>query len=182
MLVEQNHGCVVVGVAGGTGSGKTTVAAAIAERLGCENLVHISHDSYYRPLDHLPMEERGKTNFDHPEALETSLLVEQLKTLKQGQPVEVPLYNFATHSRRAETITVNPAKIILVEGILIYANEELRDMLDIKIFVDTDSDVRFIRRLQRDVNDRGREVNSVISQYLETVRPMHNQFVEPSKR
>ncbi|KAL1520163.1 hypothetical protein AB1Y20_023633 [Prymnesium parvum] len=173
---------VVVGIAGGTGSGKTTVACAIAQRIGAESLVHISHDSYYRPLNHLPMQVRARTNFDHPDALETSLLVEHLRQLKSGAPVSIPMYDFATHSRCPSTTVVHPARIILVEGILIYANEELRDMLDIKIFVDTDSDVRFIRRLKRDISERGREVGAVIGQYLDTVRPMHNQFVEPSKR
>lgn len=173
---------IVVGIAGGTGSGKTTVAAAIASRLGEDNLIHLQHDSYYRPLPQtMSIDERAKTNFDHPDALETSLLCEHLRSLKSGQAVRVPSYDFATHQRCEGDELKEPARIILVEGILIYAHQPLREMLDIKIFVDTESDVRFIRRLRRDVSERGRDVDSVISQYLETVRPMHNQFVEPSK-
>lgn len=181
-LRQEGEKPVIVGIAGGTGSGKTTVAVAIAQRLGADNLVHISHDSYYRPLNHLTLEERAQTNFDHPDALETSLLVAHLRELKKGNSVEVPMYDFSTHSREPATTTVHPARIILVEGILIYSNEELRDAMDIKIFVDTDSDIRFIRRLDRDIQHRGREVSAIIKQYMDTVRPMHNQFVEPSKR
>ena len=174
---------VVVGIAGGTGSGKTTVAAAIAARLGEANLIHLQHDAYYKPLpEEMPLEERAKTNFDHPDSLETSLLCEHLRQLKSGRAVRVPTYDFATHQRLEGAELKEPARIILVEGILIYAHEELRKMLDIKIFVDTESDVRFIRRLQRDVSERGRDVNAIITQYMSTVRPMHVQFVEPSKR
>jgi len=178
----HNDRPVVVGIAGGTGSGKTTVAAEIAQRLGEEHLLHLQHDSYYRSLPaSMPLAERAKTNFDHPDALETSLLVQHLKLLLAGKAVRVPKYDFATHQRQGDEVK-EPAQIILVEGILIYSDEELRQMLDIKIFVDTESDVRFIRRLQRDISERGRDVNSVVDQYQQTVRPMHIQFVEPSKR
>jgi len=173
---------VLVGVAGGTGSGKTTVAKAIAERLGPDQLVHISHDSYYKDQSHLPPSLRGKTNFDHPDALESSLMVEHLKALKRGEAVEIPQYDFTTHMRMSTKEHVSPKRIILVEGILIFSHPELLELLDIKIFVDTDSDLRFIRRLRRDVQERGRDVASIIEQYTETVRPMHEQFVEPSKR
>ena len=157
---------------------------AIAKRLQAhgDNVVHVCHDNYYKPLDHLPMGERAKHNFDHPDSLDTTLMVEQLKQLKEGKTVHVPTYDFSTHSRCDQMLEKRPARLVLVEGILIYSHPQLREMLDIKIFVDTDADVRFIRRLKRDLSDRGRDVGSVIEQYLETVRPMHNQFVEPSKR
>lgn len=182
-VAPRDDAPLVVGIAGGTGSGKTTVAAAIAERIGSEHLIHLQHDAYYKSLPReMPLEERAKTNFDHPDALETSLLCEHLRALRAGRAVNVPRYDFATHQRLESEELKQPARIILVEGILIYAHEQLREMLDIKIFVDTESDVRFIRRLQRDVAERGRDVESVIHQYLSTVRPMHNQFVEPAKR
>jgi len=173
---------VFVGIAGGTGSGKTTVAKAIADRLGPAQLVHISHDSYYRDQSHLPSDQRGQTNFDHPDALETDLLVKHLEALRRGETVQIPQYDFTTHSRISGTEQIAPTRIVLVEGILIFAHPELIDMLDIKIFVDTDADLRFIRRLRRDISERGRDVDSVIHQYTDTVRPMHDQFVEPSKR
>ena len=176
---------VFVGIAGGTGSGKTTVAAAITKRLIAhgDRVCHISHDSYYQPLGHLSVDERNKSNFDHPDALDTALMIEHLQDLKAGRPVKVPVYDFTTHTRLLDAHEEKaPAQVILVEGILIYANPQLRDLLDIKIFVDTDSDVRFIRRLKRDITERGRDYASVITQYMSTVRPMHNQFVEPSKR
>jgi len=173
---------IIVGVAGGTGSGKTTVAQAILERVGRDRIAYIQHDSYYRDLSHLPLEERARVNFDHPDALENELLVQHLRQLCAGRPAEVPIYDFTTHTRRPETRTVYPHRVILVEGILIFADKTLRDMMDVKIFVDTDADIRFIRRLQRDIAERGRTMESVIRQYLETVRPMHLEFVEPSKR
>lgn len=173
---------IIIGVAGGTGSGKTTVSEAILERVGRERITYIQHDSYYKDLSRLPLAERHKINFDHPEALETNLLVEHLKRLQAGSPVEVPIYDFTTHTRRRETRRVEPRGVTLVEGILIFADKALRELMDVKIFVDTDADIRFIRRLQRDITARGRTMESVIRQYLETVRPMHLEFVEPSKR
>jgi len=173
---------LVIGVAGGTGSGKTTVAEKILERVGAERIAYIQHDSYYRDLRHLPPEARAQVNFDHPDALETDLLVEHLRQLRQGKAVEVPVYDFTTHTRTDRTRLVEPRRVILVEGILIFVDRALRDMMDIKIYVDTDSDIRFIRRLRRDIAERGRTLDSVVHQYLTTVRPMHLEFVEPSKR
>lgn len=173
---------ITIGVAGGTGSGKTTVANRILERVGAEHIAYIPHEAYYRNMDHLSYEERARINFDHPDSLETSLLVEHLRCLKRGVAVEIPIYDFTTHARTAQTLHVEPAPIILVEGILIFVEPELREQLDVKLFVDTDADLRFIRRLGRDINERGRTLASVIEQYLKTVRPMHLEFVEPSKR
>lgn len=173
---------LIIGVAGGSGSGKTTVANRILERVGTEHIAYIAHDAYYYDLAHLPEEERAKTNFDHPNSLETVLLIEHVKQLIQGQPAYIPVYDFTHHARTKETLRVDSAPIVIVEGILIYVEPELRDILDIKLFVDTDSDLRFIRRLRRDVEERGRTVDSVIAQYMRTVRPMHMEFVEPSKR
>lgn len=179
---EQERPAIIIGVAGGTGSGKTTVAQEILQRVGRDRIAYIQHDSYYRDQSHLPFQERTRVNYDHPDSLESELLVEHLKQLRAGRPVEVPIYDFTTHTRRPETRRVEPRRVILVEGILIFADRALRDMMDVKIFVDTDPDIRFIRRLQRDIRERGRSMESVIEQYLSTVRPMHMEFVEPSKR
>ncbi len=173
---------LIIGVAGGTGSGKTTVAQAILDRVGRDKIAYIQHDSYYKDQSHLPPEERAKVNYDHPDALETELLIKHLKELQAGRAVEVPVYDFTTHTRTNKTRRVEPKQVILVEGILIFADEALRRMFDIKIYVDTDADIRFIRRLKRDIIERGRTMESVIEQYLATVRPMHLEFVEPSKR
>lgn len=173
---------IIIGVAGGSGSGKTTVVKEIVRGLDDAQVIIIQHDSYYRDQSHLVLEERAALNFDHPDALETNLLVAHLRELVQGRPVEVPVYNFAIHCREATTVTVRPRKVVIIEGILILSDPALRDMMDIKIFVDTDADIRFIRRLQRDVAERERTVESVIQQYLGTVKPMHEEFVEPSKR
>lgn len=173
---------IIIGVAGGTASGKTTVSRAILERVGRDRIAYIQHDSYYRDLSHLPLEERCKLNFDHPDSLETELLVAHLRQLQEGIPIQVPSYDFATYRRSGESRRVEPHRVILVEGILIFADKELREMMDVKLYVDTDADLRLIRRLQRDTQDRGRAVESVIDQYLTTVRPMHLEFVEPSKR
>jgi uridine kinase len=173
---------VCVGVAGGTGSGKTTVAEAIVSRIGCTRIAYLQHDSYYRDLSACDHETLIHHNFDHPEALESELLAAHLRELKEGRAVEVPVYDFTRHVRTGETRTVESRGVILVEGILIFAEPALRSLFDIKIFVDTDADLRFIRRLRRDLAERGRTPESVISQYLETVRPMHLEFVEPSKR
>ena len=173
---------MIVGVAGGTGSGKTTVSEAILDRVGRDRIAYLQHDSYYRDRSHLPPEERGEANFDHPDALETELLVEHLERLRAGEPVEVPSYDFTRHARRDETRTAEPNPVVLVEGILVLAEPDLRKQLDVKIYVDTAADLRFIRRLRRDIEDRGRTLDSVIEQYRESVRPMHLEFVEPSKR
>jgi len=173
---------MIIGVAGGTGSGKTTVSEQILARIGREQIVFLQHDSYYCDNSHLPPAERAQRNYDHPDSLDTPLLVDHLLRLRRGEAVAVPIYDFATHSRRAETRIVASAPVILVEGILIFAERSLRDLMDIRIFVDTDADIRFIRRLRRDMAERGRSLESVVKQYLDTVRPMHLEFVEPSKR
>jgi uridine kinase len=173
---------IIIGVSGGTASGKTTVSDAILEQVGRDRIVYIEHDSYYRDLSHLPLEERRKLNVDHPDALETELLVAHLQQLQAGQPVDVPIYDFATYQRLGKSRRVEPRRVILVEGILIFVDRELREMMDIKLYVDTDADLRFIRRLERDIKERDRTLQAVIHQYLTTVRPMHLEFVEPSKR
>jgi uridine kinase len=173
---------VTIAVAGGTGSGKTTVSNQILDRVGSKHIAYLPHDAYYRELDHLPPEERARINFDHPDSLDTPLIIEHVKKLQQGHSVEIPVYDFTRHMRQDYTTHVDPQPIILVEGILIFAESELRQLFDIKIFVDTDADIRFIRRLRRDIDERGRTAESVIEQYLSTVRPMHLKFVEPSKR
>lgn len=171
-----------IGVAGGTGSGKTTAAMSIIERVGSDQIAYLQHDSYYKELGHLPPDKRAAVNFDHPDSLDTPLMVQHVKQLQAGHAIEVPVYDFTTDSRTTETIHIEPRPIILVEGILIFSEPDLRALLDFKIFVDTDADLRFIRRLQRDIAERGRTVDSVIGQYLRTVRPMHTEFVEPSRR
>lgn len=173
---------MILGVAGGTGSGKTTVARAIVERVGSDRVLEITQDRYYADLNHLPLTARNNRNYDHPDSIESSLLVKHLCSLKEGRAAELPLYDFTRHERRPETESASARPVILVEGILIFALAEIRELLDIKIFVDTDPDVRFIRRLNRDMKERGRTLESVVDQYLETVRPMHLEFVEPSKR
>jgi uridine kinase len=174
---------ITIGVAGGTGSGKTTVARRILERVGFENIAYLPQDAYYRDLSVLPGVERARLNFDHPDSLDDDLLIEHLRQLQAYQPVDIPVYDFKTDSRRInETRHVDPQPVILVEGILIFHNPRLRAMMDVKLYVDTDADLRFIRRLQRDVAERGRSMESVIAQYLNTVRPMHLEFVEPTKR
>ena len=173
---------IIVGIAGGTGSGKTTVARAIYDRVGPDRIEWISHDSYYRNFEGLSADERHHINFDHPDSLETELLARHLDVLCKGSAVEVPIYDFTTHSRKPETKRAEPRKVIIVEGILVLGEPELRKRIDIKLFVDTPADIRFVRRLLRDIKTRGRSVESVIEQYVTTVRPMHEEFVEPSKR
>jgi uridine kinase len=173
---------LVFGIAGGTGSGKTTIADYILKTVGPEKIVFLPHDAYYRDQTGLTQEERSQVNFDHPSSLETELLIEHINKLKNQETIQLPTYDFKTHSRTQETITIKPQPIIVIEGILIFAEPELRDLFDLKIYVDTDPDIRFIRRLKRDIEERGRTTESVINQYLETVRPMHLEFVEPSKR
>jgi uridine kinase len=174
-------GPFVVGIAGGTGSGKTTLAQGIVARLGSDALV-VTHDSYYRAHDDLPYEERCLLNYDHPDAYETELMVAQLRELIAGRPVACPVYDFAAHNRASETHLLRPARVIVVEGILVLADPALRELMDLKVFVDCPADVRILRRLARDVAERGRSVDSVVSQYLSTVRPMHEAYVEPSKQ
>jgi uridine kinase len=172
----------IVGVSGGTGSGKTTVSRIILASVGAERIAFLQHDSYYKDHSHLPPAERALSNYDHPDSLDTSLLLHHLHALCNRQAVEVPIYDFATHTRTPATVRVEPAPIILLEGILIFSERDLRELIDMRIYVDTDADIRFIRRLQRDIEERGRTLDSIIEQYLATVRPMHMEFVEPSKR
>jgi uridine kinase len=173
---------LIIGVAGGSGSGKTTVVRRIIERIGDDNILLIQHDSYYRDLSHLTIEERSLQNFDHPEALETELMIEHIKRLLDGQTIEIPHYDFANHTRSEETTRVSPRRVILIDGILIFYERALRSMLDIRLFVDTDHDVRLLRRIKRDLAKRGRSLESILHQYEHFVRPMHFEFVEPSKR
>ncbi len=179
---SQKQKVMVVGISGGTGSGKTTLSDLILNRIGRDKIAYLPHDAYYRDQKHLPLEERAKVNYDHPDSLESELLIEHIELLKRGQAIEMPLYDFTIHNRKEETQRVDPRPVILVEGILIFVEKALRNLFDMKIYVDTDADIRFIRRLTRDVTERGRSVQSVISQYLQTVRPMHLEFVENSKR
>lgn len=172
----------MIGVAGGSGSGKTTVVRRIVDSLGPDEVTLLDHDRYYRDRNDLRLEERAALNYDHPDALETDLMVRHVRELKAGQAVEVPQYDFTRHARLSETNTFQPRRALIVEGILVFTDAALRDLMDIKVFVDTDSDTRFIRRLQRDVAERGRTMESVIDQYQSTVKPMHLEFVEPSKR
>jgi uridine kinase len=173
---------MIIGICGGTGSGKTTVANRILESVSKDEVIFLQQDSYYRNLDQMPLDLRNQINFDHPDAIDNDLLVEHLRALKAGEAAELPLYDFKTHSRRDETLHMEPRPIIIIEGILIFAEQRLLAEMDIKVYVDTPDDIRFIRRLRRDVAERGRTAESVIEQYLSTVRPMHMQFVEPSKR
>lgn len=173
---------LVVGIAGGTGSGKTTVAHKLAAAMPTDRVSTIEHDAYYRDQSHLPLEERAKTNFDHPAALESSLLAEHLRDLRAGKAVDVPIYDFASHSRSKQTRRVAPAALIIVEGILVFAEAQVREQMDIKIFVDTDADIRLMRRIRRDLESRGRSFDSIRNQYYATVRPMHLEYVEPTKR
>jgi uridine kinase len=173
---------LVIGIAGGTGSGKTTVANVILERVGAKHIAYLPHDAYYKDILDLPAAQRDLINFDHPNSLDTELMIKHIQALKNGKSIELPVYDFKTHSRTTQTIHIQSQQVILVEGILIFVDAELRRLCDVKIFVDTDADIRFIRRLQRDIEERGRTTTSVVRQYLDTVRPMHLEFVEPSKR
>lgn len=173
---------MIIGICGGTGSGKTTVARRILDNVRDEYVIFLQQDSYYRNLGDMPIELRHQINFDHPDALDNDLFINHVKALRAGEAIEMPVYDFSNHARKNETIRIEPKPILILEGILIFVDAALRELMDIKIFVDTADDLRFIRRLQRDVHERGRTVESVIKQYLDTVRPMHEQFVEPSKR
>ena len=182
MNTESTINTMIVGIAGGTGSGKTTLAKMILSREGGDQIAYLPHDAYYRNRPDLTLEERAKLNYDHPDSLETSLLIKHIKQLKRGKAIEMPVYDFTTHSRRSETIHVEPKPIVIVEGILIFVKKKLRRLFDMRIYVDTDPDIRLIRRLVRDMEERGRTLRSVIDQYLTYVRPMHIKFVESSKR
>ncbi|MBM4424275.1 MAG: uridine kinase [Chloroflexi bacterium] len=176
------HLPILIGIAGGTGSGKTTVSKAILDKVGAERIAIIQHDAYYRNLADLPPALRDSVNFDHPDSLDTGLMIQHLEQLRSGQTIQLPVYDFTINARSGKTIPIGPQPVVIVEGILIFAEPALRAIFDMKIFVDTDADIRFIRRLERDVAERGRAPQSVIRQYLSTVRPMHLDFVEPSKR
>ena len=173
---------ILIGIAGGTGSGKTTLANRLVESFGADEVSILRHDNYYKRHDNMPYEERCKLNYDHPDAFDTQLLYEHIRSLKGGKAIHMPVYDYTVHNRSDETVGVSPAPVIVLEGILIFAEQMLCDLMDIKVFVDTDADVRILRRIIRDVNQRGRSLDSVIEQYLTTVKPMHEQFVEPSKR
>ena len=173
---------ITIGVAGGSGAGKSTVAKVILERLDADRIAYVPHDSYYRDLSELPRDQRALINFDHPNSLESELFVAHVRQLQQGKAIDVPIYDFTTHSRTEETRRVHPQPIILVEGILIFTEARMRELFDVRIYIDADPDIRIIRRIQRDISDRGRSLDSVINQWLQTVRPMHLEFVEPSKR
>ena len=177
----MENSILVIGIAGGTGSGKTTLMKNLIEEFS-EVVTIISHDNYYKRHDELPYEERCKLNYDEPAALETDLMARHLDALRRGEAIDCPVYDFAEHNRSNETIRIVPKKVIIVEGILIFENEELRNLMDVRIFVDTDADVRLCRRIKRDVNKRGRTLESVLTQYQETVKPMHEKYVEPSKK
>lgn len=173
---------ILIGIAGGTGSGKTTLADKLIENFGSDEVSILRHDNYYKRHDEMTYEERSLLNYDHPDAFDTELLYEHIKMLKAGQAIEMPVYDYTVHNRSDEVVIVNPAPVIVLEGILIFAEPSLCELMDIKVFVDTDADVRILRRILRDVKERERSLDSVISQYLTTVKPMHEQFVEPSKR
>lgn len=173
---------IVFGVAGGTASGKTTVARSILDQVGAHRVAYLPHDAYYRDLSHLPLEQRAQQNYDHPDALESDLLARHIRDLCAGRAIQLPVYSFADYTRKPETVTVEPAPVILVDGILIFAEPELRALMDIKIFVDVEADIRLIRRIERDTRERGRTLSTTIFQYLDTVRPMDLEFVQPSRR
>ncbi|MDQ3781726.1 MAG: uridine kinase [Actinomycetota bacterium] len=178
----DEHRPVVIGVAGGSGSGKTTITEAVVAAAGSDLVSLINHDAYYRSNERLSFEQRAAINYDHPDAFETEMLVEHLRLLRGGEAVAVPVYDFARHLRTADRVKVEPGAVVIVEGILVLVEVELRRLMDLKIYIDTDPDLRVLRRMQRDILERGRTMDSVMAQYLETVRPMHHQFVEPSKR
>ena len=173
---------MIIGICGGTGSGKTTIARKIVQDVGAENVVLVEQDSYYRNLSDMPLDERHQANFDHPDSIDSDMLMNHIKRLKGGQPIEMPVYDFTSHTRSSETQHIEPKPVVIVEGILIFAEARVLSLLDVRVYVDTPDDIRFIRRLKRDINERGRTTESVIAQYFATVRPMHFDFVEPSKR
>ena len=180
MLEGNLMDCIMIGIAGGTGSGKSTFTNRLKEYFG-DDVTVIYHDNYYRQRDDMTYEERTKVNYDHPSALETELLVEHLKKLKEGESIECPIYDFTQHNRSNKSYTIHPSKVFLIEGILIFSDEQLRDLFDIKVFVEADADERILRRVVRDVQERGRDINNIMEQYLTTVKPMHALYVEPTK-
>jgi uridine kinase len=180
--MDEHPTPLVIAIAGGSGSGKTTVANEILKRVGSHRIAYLPHDAYYRDLKDLPLNQRAEANFDHPNSLESSLLIEHVRKLKRWEPIDLPIYDFTIHARTNQTRRIEPSLVIIVEGILIFAEPELREEFDVKIFVDTDPDIRLICRLQRDISERGRTTKSEIHQYLTTVRPLHVQYLEPSKR
>ncbi len=180
-MAENINDIIVIGIAGGTGSGKTTITRTIMEHFGNDVTV-LYHDNYYKSHHELTMEERSRLNYDHPDSFDTDLIVKDLEELRNGHKIECPVYDYTIHDRSSQTLTVRPSKVIIVEGILIFHEKRLRELMDIRLFVDADADVRILRRIQRDVKERGRSLDSVINQYLSTVKPMHEAFVEPSKR
>ena len=173
---------MIIGICGGTGSGKTTIAKAIVQAVGAKNVILVEQDSYYRNLSDMPLDERHQANFDHPDSIDSEMLYNHLRRLKDGDSIEMPIYDFKTHTRSIETDHIDPKPVVLVEGILIFSEPRISGLFDFRVFVDTPDDIRFIRRLQRDIRERGRTVEMVIAQYFTTVRPMHHEFVEPSKR
>jgi len=180
--VEGDWRPLFIAIAGGSGSGKTTIAQSVVDLVGRDKVVYLQQDAYYRDQSHLDFDERAKINYDHPDSLELELLVEHLDALRAGQPIERPVYDFENHTRTAETYTLVPEPAVIVEGILLFADPELRERFDVRVYIDTEADVRLMRRIQRDIVERGRSIESVLEQYQKTVRPMHYQFVEPSKR
>lgn len=178
----QDKKPIIIGVSGGSGSGKTTVSREIVEHLAGESVVMIAQDSYYKQQDHLTIDERRARNYDHPDAFDTDLMIDQLQKLLKRETIDEPIYDYVNSTRSKETLTVQPADVIIVEGVLLFVDARLRDLINIKVYVDTDDDIRFIRRLQRDMVERGRTPKSIIDQYLDTVKPMYHQFVEPTKR
>lgn len=180
--METKMNTILIGIAGGTGSGKTTLADKLVDSFGTDEVSILRHDNYYKRHDEMCYEERSKLNYDHPDAFDTELLCAHIRDLKAGKKIQMPVYDYSIHNRSDEAIWVNPAPVLVLEGILIFAEKSLCDLMDIKVFVDTDADVRILRRIIRDVKNRGRSLDSVIDQYLKTVKPMHEQFVEPSKR
>lgn len=173
---------MIIGICGGTGSGKTTIARAIVDAVGAENVILVEQDSYYRNLADMPLDERHQANFDHPDAIDSDLLVNHIKRLKLGQPIEIPIYDMVTHTRSDRVEVIEPRPVVIVEGILIFSEPRILELLDVRVFVDTPDDIRLIRRLRRDITERGRTFERTLDQYEKTIRPMHFEFVEPSKR
>ena len=180
--MQKNNSHLIIGIAGGSGSGKTTIAYELRKRVGDEYIAYVPHDAYYRENKDMPLELRKKINYDHPDSLETELLIKNIKELAEGNPTHIPIYDFSTHSRTKDKLKISNKPIILVEGILIFVDRNLRKLIDDKVYVDTDADIRLLRRVRRDIYERGRNVDSILNQYEETVRPMHIKYVEPSKR